>query len=175
MYAALLNHFGKTSSWAIWGTPSNNNWKSKDGVADMCPLSEENILHVANKKYVFVGLNPASHDIIPHEVQPWEAFHSSDMKRAQDYKLRYALKGTEFWGSFMTDIYPDIIDTDANNAIKKATESITNNSVDDLIKILEILGETPIVVAMVEKAFKIIQRGWCCEGSRKKRSEHQSR
>ena len=34
----------------------------------------------------------------------WSNFHSDDNKRQNDYKLRFALMGTHFWGSYITDV-----------------------------------------------------------------------
>lgn len=156
-YEALREEFGFTSSWAIWETPVNGNWKGKDSVSDMTPfLNEETLIRSLNDKYIFVGLNPAVHDHVPHSVLPWENFHSGDARRSQDYKLRYALHGTEYWGAFMTDIYTGIADTNSTSAMKKVTDRATNESIQNVLRIRTLLGNKAIIVAMGTKAYDVL-------------------
>lgn len=109
------------------------------------------------EEYIFVGLNPARHDAVD-TGEPWGAFHSGDLRRAQDYKLRYALRHTKYWGSFMTDIYTDIIETNAKQAISKTTTQMTSKSINELLEIRSILGGHSIIVAMGNKAYQILSK-----------------
>ena len=158
-YITLLNEFGFSSSWTAWSAPANGNWKSKDSVSDMSLFTDaDKITTVLNGNYIFAGLNPSVHDIAAYQVVAWDNFHSSDTKRSQDYKLRYALRGTKYWGSFITDVYSGIAEVNSNAAMRKVTESKTNESVEKILCIREILGGTATIVAIGNKAFSVLKK-----------------
>ncbi|MDP6484140.1 MAG: hypothetical protein QGH70_09895, partial [Nitrospinota bacterium] len=58
----------------------------------------DDILAMLDPNTVLVGLN-----ISGTIERPFGNFHS-DNSKAQDYKLRYALRDTRFWGGYLTDI-----------------------------------------------------------------------
>ena len=158
-YENLKKEFGYRSSWAIWAAPKKGDWTKKDSVSDMnIFLDEKKLIHALNDDYIFVGLNPAVHDHVPHIQMAWENFHSSDNKRSQDYKLRYALHDTPYWGSFMTDVFTKIVDTDSTSAMKKVTDRATADSINSLLHIKERLGGKAVIVAMGTKAYKVLKR-----------------
>ncbi len=158
VYEKLLDQYAYTSSWAVWAEPENGNWKSKSGITDLkCMENLPALLEQLTGEYIFVGLNPAHHDVAK-KGEPWSAFHSNDLRRAQDYKLRYALRNTKYWGSFITDIYTGIIETNAKQAISKTTAQMTSDSIKELLEIRSILGGDPIVVAIGNKAYKILSK-----------------
>ena len=103
-YEYLRKNFGSVSSWAIWSIPENPT--DKKLINDLSMFDKEKIdetLKTLNNNYVLVGLNAAEHDInnLPAD---WSNFHSNDISKQKDYKLRYALMNTPFWGSYITDI-----------------------------------------------------------------------
>lgn len=155
----IENEYGLTSSWAIWAPPSNGDWSTKDSVGDLTPLHDiRRLQEQVNDEYIFVGLNPAEHNHSDAAKQVWGNFHSDDLRRAQDYKLRYALRDTPYWGSFMTDVYSGIVDTNANSAVKKATSTDTEQSIKDILRIRDLLGGKSTVVAMGSKAYAILKK-----------------
>lgn len=157
-YSILLKEYGSTSSWAIWAAPTNGNWRSKDSMSDMTPFSRtEDLLKSLNGDHIFVGLNPAVHIQMSHNPIPWENFHSGDIRRSQDYKLRFALRETKYWGAFMTDLYSEIKDTNSNSAIKKVTVSLTKESINSLLHIRSLLGGKASIIAMGSKAYAVLK------------------
>ena len=66
------------------------------------PDVNRHLLSQLNPNVVLVGLNISTWDI----EDPFANFHS---KRpvAQDYKIRFAVKDTDLWGAYMTDIVKD--------------------------------------------------------------------
>ena len=62
---------------------------------------------------MFVGLNFSRIE----NVVPLSNFHSSNSK-AQDYKIRFALKNTNFWGSYMTDIIKNFEEKHSNKMME---------------------------------------------------------
>lgn len=162
-FETLKEEFGLGSSWAVWATLPDEEMKGKTAVEDLTPFEDEDaLLGVLNGDYIFVGLNPAVHDNdwaserTPGNPVYWTNFHSGDKRRAQDYKLRYAFFDTPYWGSFMTDIYTAIADTDAASALKRTTPEMTEQSVRTILRIREILGGSATIVAMGNRAHRIL-------------------
>lgn len=159
VFDTLTEEFGHSASWTVWSEPANGNWKSKDSISDMTLFSDKkNLINILNQDYIFVGLNPAVHADGSYKRCKWDHFHSSDTKRSQDYKLRYALRGTKYWGSLITDIYPEIRDTDSDNAMRKVTNDSTYQSVERILRIREMLGGIATVVAIGNKSFSVLSK-----------------
>lgn len=118
-YGKLKKEFGWCASWALWAQPEAD--KIKSNVGDWSVLTDENILGHANTDYVFVGLNASVHEK-KQETVDWCNFHSQDNRRQQDYKLRYALSGTKYWGAYMTDIIKGLPCKDSAKVTKMMRE-----------------------------------------------------
>jgi hypothetical protein len=94
--------YGHYASWAIWADAGE---KPKDNVGDLSIFDIKNnagLLQQLNPNIILVGLN-ISRGII--EV-PLANFHDA-RSEAMDFKIRYALSGSPFWGAYMTDIIKD--------------------------------------------------------------------
>ena len=93
--------YGHYASWAIWADEGE---KPKDNVGDLSVFNIESnvgLLHQLNPGIILVGLN------ISRRIKfPLANFHDARSK-AMDYKIRYALKKSPFWGAYMTDIIKD--------------------------------------------------------------------
>ena len=113
IYDELKENYGDTSSWTVWKEPGS---KVKSNTGDMSIFEDKNICDVLNDKYVFVALNCSN----THGEQtkiPWKNFHSS-YRYQNDYKLRYALLNSKFWGSYITDIIKDLSEVDSSKVMK---------------------------------------------------------
>ena len=71
------------------------------------PEINKNLLSQLNPNVVLVALN-FSQGSVEH---PFGNFHSN-YPRAHDFKTRFALRDTPFWGANMTDIIKDYDDKD---------------------------------------------------------------
>jgi hypothetical protein len=93
--------YGHYASWAIWADQGE---KPKDNVGDLSVFDIESnvgLLYQLNPSIILVGLN------ISRRIEvPLANFHDA-RSQAMDYKIRYALKGSPFWGAYMTDIIKD--------------------------------------------------------------------
>lgn len=161
LYDKLRESFGMYSSWAVWADAEDG--KPKSNIGDMSIFNDPNLLNKLNDRYIFVGLNAAEHEYEKEsECQPWNAFHSSDNKRQQDYKLRYALMGTNYWGSYMTDILKEYKKTNSRD-VEKYIKGLDNVFQDDkyiggFIKELELFETPPTLIAMGNSVEKILKR-----------------
>lgn len=146
------------SSWTIWADAEEG--KPKSGIADVSFFLEENILEQLNSHYIFVGLNAAENAGM-EDAEAWQSFHSRNPKQSQDYKLRYALKGTRFWGSYITDAIKDYPKTDSGEVwqmLRNNPDVVEKNirSLEDEIQYLD-KGNT-VVIAIGNKAYRILSK-----------------
>jgi len=97
----IKKKYGHYASWAIWADEGE---KPKNNVGDLSVLDLDNndgLLYQLNPIIILVGLN------ISRRIEtPLANFHDA-RPQAMDYKIRYALKGSPFWGAYMTDIIKD--------------------------------------------------------------------
>ena len=102
VYDELNKRYSDVASWAVW-SPVGEKHKSNTG--DMTVFDNKDLLSVLKADVVFVGLNASVHEEREDGYTgSWRMFHSDDNKRQRDFKLRFALKDTPYWGSYMTDI-----------------------------------------------------------------------
>ena len=101
IFEVIKRKHGQYASWALW---TDSSGRPKDNVGDLSffDLEKNNrVLGLLHSTFVLVGLN------ISRKVQePLGNFHDK-RSHSMDYKLRYALKGTPLWGSYMTDFIKD--------------------------------------------------------------------
>ena len=98
-FEVMKERYGYWSSWAIWAAADE---APKSNVGDLSIFQGDKFLGTLNPEIVLVGLNISRGDI----KYPLANFHDARAV-ATDFKIRYALKGTVFWGSYMTDIIKD--------------------------------------------------------------------
>ena len=97
----IKDKYAHCASWAIW---SDEDEKPKSNIGDLTildPDSNKNLLSQLNPDVVLLGLN------ISRGIKiPFANFH--DMRpEATDYKIRFAFRGSPYWGGYMTDIIKD--------------------------------------------------------------------
>ena len=132
----------------------------------MTVFEDKNICNKLNDKYVFVGLNGSStHGNLGDKA--WHNFHST-YKYQRDYKLRYALTDTKFWGSYITDIIK-VFDGDREESKEVNSKRLMfklkkhPKVVDENIKIfkneISILSDKkPILISIGNDSYKILKK-----------------
>ena len=154
-YNKLKEKYGHVSSWTIWREKGK---KAKSNTDGMTIFEDEDICYKLNDKYVFVALNwSGTHGV--QEDKPWKNFHSSYSSQ-NDYRLRYVLCETQFWGSYITDIikeYPELDSKKVVREIRKGNIKIEDhiNKFKEELKILS--DERPILIALGNYSFNILQ------------------
>ena len=94
----IKKKYGRVASWAIW---AHEDKEPKSNMGDLTVLDPEinkNLLSELNPNVVLVALN-FSEDVNP---KPFENFHAGG--KFTDFKTRYALRDSPYWGGYMTDI-----------------------------------------------------------------------
>ncbi|WP_295723708.1 hypothetical protein [uncultured Methanobrevibacter sp.] len=153
-YNNLKEKYGHVSSWTIWREPGES---AKSNTDDMSIFEDDNICNKLNDKYVFVALNwSGTHGV--QEDKPWKNFHSS-YRYQNDFKLRFALINTPFWGSYITDIIKEFPELNSKNVISHFKENPNEiyeyiNSFKEELSCLS--DEKPILIAVGNDSYNIL-------------------
>ena len=152
-FEEIKEKYGYWSSWAIWAEAGD---APKSNVGELSIFEGEEFLNHLNTNYVLVGLNIARADI----EKPLANFHSP-LSRAQDYKIRYAVKDTPLWGAYMTDVIKDFNEVNSGKLITylKKHKQFELDNIRVFVKEIEDLGSTkPILVALGDATYEILVR-----------------
>ena len=128
----------------------------------MSVFQDPALLDKLNPRYVFVGLNASgTHESRKDGLQcPWQGFHSSDNRRQHDFKLRYALMDTPYWGAYITDIikeFPELKSENVKDYIKEHPEVLRDNIANFELE-MSLLGERPTLIALGDEVYDILER-----------------
>lgn len=153
-YDILKEKYGDASSWAVWNTDYADSKPSRN-INDLSVFDSPNLSEL-NTGFVFVGLNRSGKpkdgnaEKKPDKPKdPWFNFHAG----RNDFKLRYALRGTRYWGSYMSDAIKDLQETDSvevEKTLGKEPERVEENlkGLREELELLELLGGRPVLVAL---------------------------
>ena len=157
----LMNHnliaqkYGWCSSWAIWKRRDTTQ-KEKYGMEDVSFFANMDSLPL-NPNYVFVGLNISGKGSLE---RPFSNFHPLH-KTAHDYKTRYALQDTQFWGAYMTDIIKDFEEVVGSNVKKylKANPDFEKSNIELFEQELKDIGSlNPVLIAFGNVSYNILNK-----------------
>ena len=155
-FTEIKNKYGSMSSWAIWKEQDDT---IKSGISDISFFENPTdiTLNILNPNIILVGLNISQH--IP---KLFNNFHS-DYTFAQDYKIRYAIKNTMFYGAYMTDIIKDFEEKVAGNLMKylNKNKSFEKDNIQKFEEELSFIGSfNPIIIAFGNDSYKILSRNF---------------
>lgn len=152
-FEEIKEKYGYWSSWALWAEAGET---PKSNVGDLSIFEGDGFLKQLNTEFVLVGLNIARADI----EKPLANFHST-LSRAQDYKIRYAVKDTRLWGAYMTDVIKDFNEVDSGKLVTylKKNKQFELDNIEVFRKEIQDLGaEHPILVALGDATYDILVR-----------------
>ena len=156
LFNFIKKEYGLCSSWAIW---SEEDAKPKSNVGDLSifdPHLNKDLYSLLNPNVILVGLNLSKGAI---EI-PFSNFHSKST-HANDYKIRFALKDSPFWGGYMTDIikkYEELHSLSVVKHLRKYPEVVDEN-IETFRKELKDLGtKNPTIIAFGNAAHSILTR-----------------
>lgn len=154
-YEYLKDTYGAYASWAVWTIPEIAT--SKEQTEDLSMFNDKNICEKLNDKYVFVGLNASEQETT---FSKWRSFHSDDTNKQNDYKLRYALKDTKYWGGYITDIIKGLKLTKSEKVEKyiKDNPDYLQRCVQMFLDEIAHISENPVLIAMGDATYKILKK-----------------
>lgn len=151
----IKDNFGHYASWGIW---AEEGLRPKDNTGDLSVLDPDintSLLQDLNPNIILVGLN-----ISGRIKTPLGNFHSPDSK-SQDYKIRYALKNTTFWGGYMTDIIKDFEQKFSGKMMQhlRHKPEFEHENIKTFLEELEVIGaKNPKIIAFGNDAFSILKK-----------------
>lgn len=156
-YNKIKEKYGSISSWALWTIAADA--KSKLGMGDISFFENPTqiTLDLLNPNIVLVGLN-----ISEKILRTFGNFHP-DKTSAQDYKTRFALQGSMFWGAYMTDIVKSYEEKISGNLMKylsknKAFEKENVKLFEQ--ELLDIGSQNTIIIAFGNDSYNILKRNF---------------
>ena len=155
-FNTVKERYGHYASWAVWAAEGV---RPKYGMGDISFFDDpsDELLVTLNPEIVLVALNISRP--IPR-ARPFGNFHP-DYSHAQDYRLRFALRGTRFWGGYLTDIIKDFEEKVSGKmrAYLRHHRDFEQENVDTFTKELDAIGaKSPTVVALGADSYAILTR-----------------
>jgi len=151
-YELIREKHGKYASWAVWVKGSD---KPKSNMGDMAIFDDKLVLSLLRANVLMVGLNLSRFTI----SEPFRNFHDPS-PTAQDYKIRFAFRDTEYYGAYMTDIIKGVVEVDSKNIPKHLKENpgVLVDSLKIFRQELRDLGAvSPLILAFGRIAYDIIK------------------
>lgn len=151
-YDLIREKHGKYASWAVWAEASD---KPKSNMGDMTIFDDISSLLLLKSNVLMVGLNLSR--FTPSE--PFRNFHDLSPK-AQDYKIRFAFRDTEYYGAYMTDIIKGLVEVDSKNVPRHLKENpgVLAESLEIFRQELRDLGAAgPLILAFGRMAYDILK------------------
>lgn len=149
-FEEIKKKYGYVGSWAIW---KEKDGKEKTNVGDMSIF--DSVTESLNPNVVFIGLNISKKIPIP-----FGNFHSAS-PTSNDYKIRYAVKDTPFYGAYMTDIIKDFEDKSSGKVMKfmNNNSDFLQENITSFTEELEFIGATdPVLIAFGNDCYKILEK-----------------
>jgi len=154
-YNKIKEKYGNVSSWALWTEPLDI--RSKLSMDDILFFENpsDKTLDLLNPNIILVGLN-----ISEKILRTFGNFHPDKMS-AQDYKTRFALQGTIFWGAYMTDIIKSYEEKNSGNLMKYLSKNKDFEKKNIEIfeqELLDIGSQNTIIIAFGNDSYNILKR-----------------
>ena len=152
----IKDKYAYCASWAIW---SDEDEKPKSNIGDLTILDPDinkNLLSQLNPNVVLLGLNISRGDI----KIPFANFHDK-RPEATDFKIRFAFRGSPYWGGYMTDIIKDFEQKISGKVISylRRNKSFEKENVQTFRQELIDIGATdPTLIAFGNITYDILER-----------------
>ena len=152
----IKEKYGYVASWAIWAKQGDTPKSNMGDMSVLDPDIDKNLLSKLNPNIVLVALNFAADT--EHKV--WEVFHKY-RRYGTDFKTRFALRDTQLWGAYMTDIlknYPEVDSLKVLAHLKKHPELEQKNVESFRQELKDIGSENPRLIAFGDTVHKILKK-----------------
>ena len=160
IYLKMMNKYGDVASWAVW---AEEGLKPKSNMGDISIFDLQynpTLLDALTNNVVMIALN-FSRPLVP--VKPFMNFHDSNPS-ANDFKIRFAFRGTPYWGAYMTDVIKNEVEVDSKQLKKilKENPELVQKNISSLRGELSDLGSArPIILAFGLKTYDLLKENLC--------------
>ena len=156
----IKKKYGHVASWAVWKEVGETPKSNMGDLNILDPQQNPNLLSQLKPDVFFVGLNISMN---LSDGKPFRNFHpaGSRARYAQDYKTRFALKDTELWGGYMTDIIKKHEELHSQSVVRylKKNPNVEKQNIEIFLEELKDIGtENPTIIAFGNAAYSILTR-----------------
>jgi hypothetical protein len=154
-FLEIHKRFGHFASWAVWAEEGDRPKENIDDLTVLDPEQNPVLLEILHGESIFLGLN-----ISRRIERPFGNFHDP-RPMATDFKIRSALRGTRYWGSYITDIIKDLEEKASGKMMSflKADKDFELENIRRLREEIRVLGSaSPLLVAFGKDAESIARK-----------------
>ena len=154
-FELVKKRHGNHASWAVWAEPTDTSKLNMGDLSVLDPDENPTLLGILRNDAVMLGLNVSGE--MP-EPAPFRNFHYAGA--CQDYKTRYAVAGTQYWGAYMTDLIKAQPMLQAKDLMRhlRAHPSVLQENVERLLAELSDLGaDRPTVLTFGVDVYRLVQ------------------
>ena len=156
----IKSKYGHCSSFAVWAEVGDTPKSNTGDLSVLDPDINKELLSILNVDVVLLGLN-GSRVVDPESTAPPLSIFHSWTSFQQDYKIRYAFKGSPYWGAYMTDIikhYGEVDSTKTMEYLKRNKEYEQENIRFFEQELLDIGATNPTLIAFGNNVHNILTR-----------------
>lgn len=151
----IKREYGHYASWALWAEQGDTPKSNIDDLSVFDDKKNSTLNESLKSDFIFLGLN------ISRAIErPLGNFHDP-RPMATDYKIRYALQDTTYWGGYMTDIIKDFEEKASGKVMKylKTDPTFEKENIEILKTEIDLLGcDDPLIIAFGRNADIILRR-----------------
>lgn len=157
LYLRIKRIYGHVASWAVWGEVADTPKSNMGDISFFDIEDNTDLLQFLRNDVVMVGLN-FSRDV--HFTEPFQNFHDPS-PHANDFKIRYAFKNTQYYGAYMTDVIKDSVFVSSRNLRSYLIDnpSLIKKNIDFFQNELNDIEATkPLLLAFGGDAYSLLKR-----------------
>jgi hypothetical protein len=156
LFEMIAIKYGDVASWAVW-VDVGSKPKSNMGNIEIFDLEKNpSLLGTLKTNVIMIGLN-LSRQINCSEK--FRNFHDSS-PYANDFKIRYAFKGTQYYGAYMTDVIKKFKQKESKNVadlLKKRPDIVKSNIKVLRQELIDIHANNPVILAFGTDTFNLLK------------------
>lgn len=162
-FDAIKNAWGHVGSWAVWADAAPGAGV-KSGIGDLSVLDPDTnpaLLHTVTGDVVMLGINGSD----AHGTRTFGNFHDPS-PRANHFKLRFAYRGTPYWGAYLTDAFKNLPAYGAKRTIDyvRTHPDVARQQLGRLREELCALGsDDPLLIAFGRDLHALLIEQWGAE------------
>jgi hypothetical protein len=121
------------------------------------PVTNPNLLETLTNNVIMVGLNFSR---LERNKEHWGNFHDPH-RAANDFKIRYAFQGTDYYGAYMTDIIKNLVTLDSKKAVSHLEQNpdLVRENITSFRAELRDLGcRRPLILAFGRDTFQLLRK-----------------